>query len=167
MGGAPGHHHVISQQNDSALRGVVQHAGPAADEVRALFDRLQPTLPLLLANLVSLDQVAITYQPALEQFLVLLPQGVRVVQAIGQPNRDTKQDYKGAFLSFNLNLNLPPPCNTGFLPSTQQRVPAQVDTPDRPAGDLYCRVPQDSPLNVRGARNYAVHRPSPASALRR
>jgi phospholipid/cholesterol/gamma-HCH transport system substrate-binding protein len=28
-----------------------------------------------------------------------------------------------------------------------------VDFPDRPAGDLYCRVPQDSPFNVRGARN--------------
>jgi phospholipid/cholesterol/gamma-HCH transport system substrate-binding protein len=28
-----------------------------------------------------------------------------------------------------------------------------VDSPDRPAGDIYCRVPQDSPLNVRGVRN--------------
>ena len=26
-------------------------------------------------------------------------------------------------------------------------------TPERPAGDLYCRVPQDSDLNVRGVRN--------------
>jgi phospholipid/cholesterol/gamma-HCH transport system substrate-binding protein len=32
-------------------------------------------------------------------------------------------------------------------------VPADTDTPDRPAGDLYCRIPQDSPFNVRGARN--------------
>ncbi|HJT95380.1 MAG TPA: MCE family protein, partial [Mycobacterium sp.] len=30
---------------------------------------------------------------------------------------------------------------------------ADVDYPDRPAGDLYCRVPQDSMFNVRGARN--------------
>jgi phospholipid/cholesterol/gamma-HCH transport system substrate-binding protein len=27
------------------------------------------------------------------------------------------------------------------------------DYPDPPPGDLYCRVPQDSSLNVRGARN--------------
>ena len=27
------------------------------------------------------------------------------------------------------------------------------DYPDRPEGDLYCRTPQDSPFNVRGARN--------------
>src|SRR4029079_13802836 len=68
-------------------------------------------------------------------------------------NRDTRQPYHGAFLSFNLNLNLPPPCTTGFLTATQQRPPAAVDVPERPAGDLYCRLPQDSPFNVRGARN--------------
>ena len=68
------------------------------------------------------------------------------IQAIGVPNRNTKQDYKGVFLSFNLKLNLPPPCTTGFLPAQQQRVPSCEDYPDRPAGDLYCRVPQDSPV---------------------
>ena len=34
--------------------------------------------------------------------------------------------------------------------------PTFEDYPDRPAGDLYCRVPQDSSLNVRGARNYSM-----------
>jgi phospholipid/cholesterol/gamma-HCH transport system substrate-binding protein len=36
---------------------------------------------------------------------------------------------------------------------SQQRVASDVDSPPRPAGNLYCRVPQDSPFNVRGARN--------------
>jgi phospholipid/cholesterol/gamma-HCH transport system substrate-binding protein len=27
------------------------------------------------------------------------------------------------------------------------------DYPDRPAGELYCRIPQDSSMNVRGVRN--------------
>jgi phospholipid/cholesterol/gamma-HCH transport system substrate-binding protein len=67
-------------------------------------------------------------------------------------NANTKQDYRGQYLSFNLNLNLPPPCTTGFLPAQQQRIPTFEDYPNRPAGDLYCRVPQDSPFNVRGAR---------------
>jgi phospholipid/cholesterol/gamma-HCH transport system substrate-binding protein len=48
---------------------------------------------------------------------------------------------------------LPPPCTTGFLPAQQRRVPTFEDYPDRPRGDLYCRVPQDAPFNVRGARN--------------
>lgn len=139
--------------NDPALQGVLQKGPGALDEGRQLFDRLQPTLPIVLANLVSLGEVAVTYRDNIEQLLVLLPQGAASMQAIGVPNRDTKQDYRGAFLSFNLNLNLPPPCTTGFMPVQQQRGQSDVDYPSRPAGDLYCRVPQDSTLNVRGARN--------------
>jgi phospholipid/cholesterol/gamma-HCH transport system substrate-binding protein len=141
------------RDQDAAVQGVITEGSPAADEVRALFDRFQPTLPVLLANLVSVGEVAITYQPSLEQLLVLLPQGTAVTSATGVANRHTKQDYKGAYLSFNLNLNLPPPCTTGFLPAQQIRPPAAVDAPDRAVGNLYCRIPQDSSFNVRGARN--------------
>ena len=76
------------------------------------------------------------------------------------PQANTKQtrrrrdfNLRAHFLDFNLNLNVPPPCTTGYLPPQQQRSPAFEDYPDRPPGDLYCRVPQDSPFNVRGARN--------------
>ncbi len=141
------------QTQDAAVSGILQKGPGAADEVRALFDRLQPTLPIVLANLVSIGEVAVTYQPSLEQLLVLLPQGTATTQAIGVAKRNTKQDYKGDYLDFNLNLNLPPPCTTGFLPPQQQRAAELEDYPDRPAGDLYCRVPQDAPFNVRGARN--------------
>jgi phospholipid/cholesterol/gamma-HCH transport system substrate-binding protein len=141
------------QRNNTAVQGVLQKGGPASAEVRQLFDRVNPTLPIMLANLIGVGQVAVTYQHGIEQLLVLLPQAVAAVQAIGVPNRNTKQGYKGVFLSFNLRLNLPPPCTTGYLPSQQQRVPSWEDYPDRPAGDLYCRVPQNSPQNVRGVRN--------------
>ncbi|MDT5064873.1 MAG: phospholipid/cholesterol/gamma-HCH transport system substrate-binding protein [Mycobacterium sp.] len=141
------------QANDDSVRGVLTKGPGAADEVRALFQRLQPTLPIVLANLVTVGEVALTYQPSLEQLLVLLPQGTATTQAIGTANRNTKQDLKGAYLNFNLNLNLPPPCTTGFLPANEQRPASFEDYPDRPAGDVYCRVPQDSPFNVRGARN--------------
>lgn len=146
----------VSQQlknEDQAVTGILQVGPRAADEVRQLFDRLQPTLPVVLANLVTLGDVAVTYQPHLEQLLVLLPSAVEVVQGAGLTNRNTKQDYKGAFLSFNLNLNLPPPCLTGYLPPQQARPTSLTDYPERPAGDFYCRVPQDSMFNVRGARN--------------
>jgi phospholipid/cholesterol/gamma-HCH transport system substrate-binding protein len=138
---------------DDSVRAILDTGPAAADEVRALLDRVQPTLPVLLSNLVSLGDVALTYQPNLEQLLVLLPPGVEVLQGAGLANRGTKQDYNGFFLSFNLNVNVPPPCSTGYLPATQHRPPAAVDYPDRPQGDLYCRVPQDSMIAVRGARN--------------
>jgi phospholipid/cholesterol/gamma-HCH transport system substrate-binding protein len=140
--------------HDDELAGVLQKGPGAADEARKLLDRLQPTVPVLLANLVSIGQVALTYQQDLEQLLVLVPQGTAAMQGLLVPNLNTKQKYRGAYLSFNLNLNLPPACTTGFLPIQQQRVPSVTDAPDRPSGDLYCRVPQDAAVAVRGARNY-------------
>jgi phospholipid/cholesterol/gamma-HCH transport system substrate-binding protein len=141
------------REQDGNLATVLQDAPGAADEARALFDRLQPTLPIVLANLVTVGDVAAVYRDNIEQLLVLLPQGAASIQAVGVANRNTKQDYVGGFLSFNLNINLPPPCTTGFLPIQQQRSAAFEDYPPPPPGDVYCRVPQDSPLNVRGARN--------------
>ncbi len=98
----------------------------------------------MLANLASVGEVAVTYQPNLEQLLVLLPQGTAVTQAVGVAKNGTKQDYMGDNLTLNLNLNIPPPCTTGFLPLQQQRTPTFEDYPDRPAGDVYCRIPQDA-----------------------
>jgi phospholipid/cholesterol/gamma-HCH transport system substrate-binding protein len=141
------------KMQDPAVSKLLDNGPGAADESRALLDRLQPSLPILLNNLVGLDNVGITYRDDLEQVLVLLPEGISILQGAGLANRNTKQAYKGGYLSFNLNLNLPPACTTGFLPPQQQRVPTDVDYPPRPAGNLYCRVPQDSPFNVRGARN--------------
>jgi phospholipid/cholesterol/gamma-HCH transport system substrate-binding protein len=138
---------------DPAVSQVLDDGPAAADATRALLDRLQPSLPILMANLTSLDQIGITYRNDLEEILVLLPQGISELQGAGLANRNTKQAYKGGYLSFNLNLNLPPACTTGFLPPQQQRVPTDVDYPPRPPGNVYCRVPQDAPFNVRGARN--------------
>jgi phospholipid/cholesterol/gamma-HCH transport system substrate-binding protein len=148
---------TVSKQlgaHDDAVAGILTNGGVAAEQGRQLFQRLQPTLPLLLANLVSVGKVAVAYQPAIEQMLVLLPQAVAEVQGTTVANHNTKQDYRGLFLDFNFNLNLPPICSTGFMPPQQQRVLSLEDYPDRPPGDLYCRVPQDSRWNARGARNY-------------
>src|SRR5690606_14627620 len=51
------------QGQDGAVSGILSKGPGAAEEGRALFDRLQPTLPLVLANLVSVGEVAVTYQP--------------------------------------------------------------------------------------------------------
>jgi len=141
------------QAHDGDVAGVIDRGGPALGEARQLVERLQPTLPVLMANLVSVGQVGLAYHDNIEQILVLLPQLMAVEQGAYAANVNTKQDYKGMYLSFNLNLNLPPPCTTGYLPAQQARTAALQDYPDRAPGDLYCRVPQDSPFNVRGARN--------------
>jgi len=138
---------------DAAFRDILTNGTSGVEEGRALLDRLSPSLPVLFANLVSLGDIAFVYRHDIEQLLVLFPQGIAAMAAIVVPSSNTKQEYKGAQLDFNLNINLPPPCTTGYLPPTQRRSPASVDAPDRPVGDLFCRVPQDSEFNVRGVRN--------------
>lgn len=123
--------------------------GPATlDEVSQLLEDVKPTLPVLLANLTSLGQVAVTYNPSLEQLLVLVPpffggMGAlsHIANATGLPLGD-----------FRVGLNDPPPCTVGFLPPSQWRSPADTTTIDTPDG-LYCKLPQDSPILVRGLRN--------------
>lgn len=141
--------------NNDAVAGVIDQGGVVAtnEQARNLIERLKPTLPVIVANLASIGQVAVTYQNDIEQLLVLLPHAVSEGQATFMANANTNQAYRGEYLSFNLNINLPPACTTGFLPAQQQRIPNLVDYPERPPGDLYCRTPQDSPFNVRGARN--------------
>lgn len=138
---------------DAAFAELLKLGQPTLNEGRALFDRFAPALPVLLANMVSLGEIAVVYRHDIEQLLVLFPQGTALMSAIAVADSDLKTPYRGIYLDFKLNMNLPPPCNTGFLPVKQQRVPTEVDYPERPAGELYCRVPQDSDLNVRGVRN--------------
>ncbi len=154
------------KDRDESVAGLLTKGSQSTDEVRKLLDRVQPTLPVLLANLVSVGEVAVTYRDNIETLLVAVPQAVANVQGILVANAGTKQDYVGAYLSFNLNLNAPPPCTTGFLPVQQQRAPSFQDAPDIPEGNFYCRIPQDSQLTaVRGARNLpCVTRPGKRAA---
>ena len=139
---------------DAPVAGLLERGAESADEARALMERLKPTLPVLLANLVSVGQVAVVYQPAIEQILVVMPQLVAALQGSLLANKDSKRKFPGLYVSFNLNLNLPPPCTTGFLPVDQQLSPAVETSADPIEGSLYCRIPQDSWNVVRGSRNY-------------
>ena len=60
---------------------------------------------------------------------------------------------EGGKLDFKLDLGDPPPCSTGFLPPQFIRPPADQTVRDLPK-DMYCKVPQNDPSAVRGARNY-------------
>jgi phospholipid/cholesterol/gamma-HCH transport system substrate-binding protein len=140
------------EKRDSGVTAILEHAPAAIDQARQLVERLQPTVPILLANLVSLGHVALTYQTSLEQLLVLLPQGIALMQGITVANNNT--NHPAVYLDFNLNINLAHSCTTGFLPAQQIRPPNFEDAPDRVKDDLYCRIPQDSRNDVRGGRNY-------------
>jgi phospholipid/cholesterol/gamma-HCH transport system substrate-binding protein len=143
------------EQNNSAFTGWLRGVGPLFDSLRQVLDRVEPTLPDAISNLDRVGDVGLTYRDNLEALLVEVPQVVADSQAIQLADKDLKGPYRGLGLSFNLNLNWPPPCTTGFFPVQQQRSAVFEDTPPRPPGLVYCRIPQDSNFNaVRGARNY-------------
>lgn len=137
-------------QNDPELRALLQRGPGSAQEVSQLLDQVKPTLPVLLANLTSLGQILVTYDPSLEQLLVLLPAAISAQQSFGL----AKNNPEGIPLSdFTVTVSDPPACTVGFLPPSSWRSPADTTTIDTPDG-LYCKLPQDSPISVRGARNY-------------
>ncbi len=137
------------QKDDSQFRTLLEKGPGALDETSRLLDQIKPTLPVLLANLTSIGQIGVTYHASLEQVLVLLPPFTAAIQSfIGTKAPDGLA--KGAF---NLVVSDPPACTVGFLPPSQWRSPADTRVVDTPDG-LYCKLPQDSPIGVRGARNY-------------
>jgi virulence factor Mce-like protein len=134
--------------NDPQVRIILQSGPAALQQVSQLLDSVKPTLPVLLANLASLGQVAVTYLPSLEQILVLLPPFIANFHGIAPWNNATGLPLG----NFRIQINDPPACTVGFLPPSQWRSPADTTTMDTPDG-LYCKLPQDSPLLVRGGRN--------------
>lgn len=136
--------------NDPQWRSILANGPGAADEASALFSQVKPTLPILLASLQTLGQVGVTYNKGLEQLLVLLPPYVGSIQAVGSPLNNPTGMTLG---DFTLTISDPPACTVGFLPPSQWRSPEDTSTIDTPDG-LYCKLPQDSPIAVRGARNY-------------
>ncbi|MFD6390406.1 MCE family protein [Nocardia sp. NPDC060259] len=135
------------REHDPALRSLLNNSPSAMETVTGQFQSLRPTLPLLASNLVSLGQVGVTYNASLEQLMVVFPP---LIAALRTAIRGPIQ--YGVMVDFMTVLNDPPACTTGFLPADQWRQPSELDQVDTPPG-LYCKVPQDSNIAVRGIRN--------------
>ena len=136
-------------QRDAQVRSLLQTGPDFANEVSSLLTQIKPTLPILLANLTSVGQVLVTYNKSVEQLLVLLPPYIGAIQSATPVNNSTGR----ALGDFAITIGDPPACTVGFLPPSSWRSPDDTTDADTPDG-LYCKLPQDSPIAVRGARNY-------------
>src|SRR5246500_2017911 len=139
----------VFANDDSRVRTLLRNGPEAANEASRLLEQVKPTLPVLLANLTTIGQIGVTYHPSLEQLLVLLPSGVAIEQAAAGENHPDGRAYG----DFAATVDDPPICTVGFMPPNTWRSPDDLTDIDTPDG-LYCKLPQDSPLAVRGARNY-------------
>lgn len=136
--------------DDPQIRTVLQQGPGFAQEVSGLLNDLKPTLPVMLANMNTVGQILLTYNPAIEQLMVLLPGYIGAQQSFGLPKANPTGLPQG---DFTLTFGDPNPCLVGFLPQSSWRSPADTTTIDTP-DNLYCKLPQDSPVSVRGARNF-------------
>ena len=157
-------------QQDAALRSGIQQAAPTADQLNSVFSGVQDSLPQTLANLEIVIDMLKRYHKGVEQALVYFPEEASQLQAgtvwpgEGIINFALGPLFAGIGASLLLpgiippgagtDLNLPPPCLTGFLPASEWRAPADTTAAPLPAG-TYCKIPKDyQGLAVRGARNY-------------
>ena len=144
------------RRSDGDLRTVLQGTPGTAREVTALLDDLEPTLPVLLGNAVSINQVVVSHLAGVEQLLVTYP------RTISSGFTGTPPDgYGRVNLQFSNKVQ---PCTKGYMPRSQWRRGDQLsDTPIFPA-----RCLSGAPYNMRGGK-YAPGgsgNPSPGRAYR-
>jgi phospholipid/cholesterol/gamma-HCH transport system substrate-binding protein len=127
--------------SDRDLRGVLQGTPGTAREVRRLLEELEPTLPVLLGNVTSVNQVVVSHLAGLEQLLVTYP------RVIASGFTGTPGDGYG---HVNLQLNnSTQPCREGYKPASEWR-----NTQDLTDGPIFpARCASGLPYAARGA-NY-------------
>jgi phospholipid/cholesterol/gamma-HCH transport system substrate-binding protein len=136
------------RNSDGELRRVLEGTPGTANELHALLKDLEPTLPILLSDLVSVDQVVSSYLPGLEQLLVTYP-----AMIAGGPTGSTKDGWGHVNLQFDYSV---PPCTNGFRPPSEWRSPH--DTTDAPVYPAECL--SGAPYEMRGPRT-APQAPGP------
>jgi phospholipid/cholesterol/gamma-HCH transport system substrate-binding protein len=134
---------------DPQLRTTLRTVPGATESANELFEGIRPSFPVLAANLANFGRIGVIYNKSLEHALVVFPALMAALLTVGggQPVDE------GGKLDFKIDLQDPPPCSTGFVPPSQIRSPADETLRELPK-DLYCKVPQNDPSVVRGARNY-------------
>jgi phospholipid/cholesterol/gamma-HCH transport system substrate-binding protein len=140
------------KHGDGDIRTLLNTTPGALDQGNDLFDRLEPTLPTLLANGSVIGQVLTSRYPALRQMLVTYP------LLVGGTFTATPGDGTVHF-GVELNVNSPPVCTKGYE-GTRVRTPHDT----RPASmnpKASCKAPKNAPTAVRGSRNAPKADPYP------
>ncbi len=134
---------------DPQLRDTLQTVPGAAETVNTTFEGIRPTFPVLAANLANFGRIGVIYNKSLEHALVVFPALLAALNTVG----GGLPSDEGGKLDFKVDLGDPPPCSVGFIPPSQIRSPADTTLRELPT-DMYCKVAQNDPSVVRGARNY-------------
>ncbi|WP_148612996.1 MCE family protein [Nocardioides rubriscoriae] len=129
------------RESDGDLRTVLDQTPPAAREITALLRDLGPTLPVLLSDLITVNQTVVSHLDGVEQLLVTFP---RVIAGgfTGSP----PDGYGHVNLQLDYSV---PPCTEGYKPRDEWRRGDELtDAPIFPA-----RCTSGAPYVQRGTPN--------------
>ncbi|HYZ57227.1 MAG TPA: MCE family protein [Streptosporangiaceae bacterium] len=137
--------------SNADLSGSLQQLPGFTTEFNALIGQLQPTVPLLLANLTAVGQVLKVYLPNVRQILVVLPADINYVTASTMTSSPSVPG--SANLDFKATINNPPPCQQGYSGPGAMRPPSDTSRAAPPSPTPHCTEPQGSPIGVRDGYN--------------
>ncbi|HWU21986.1 MAG TPA: MlaD family protein [Nocardioides sp.] len=118
-------------KSDGDLRGVITNTPAAAREVQALLEDLEPHLPVLLGDLVTVGQIFDKNLAGVEQLLVTYPPLI----AAG-PTGSTRDGWGHVNVQFDYSV---PPCTDGYKPPSEWR--STQDLSDAPIYPAKCKSP--------------------------
>jgi phospholipid/cholesterol/gamma-HCH transport system substrate-binding protein len=128
------------KESDGDLRAVLQGTPGTAVEIDKLLRDLKPTLPVLLGNAVSVNQMVVSHLDGIEQLLVVFPRTIA-----GGFTGTPPDGYGHVNLQYDNNV---PPCTQGYMPSNQWRPPNDLTD-----GEIFpAQCAAGPPYAMRGTR---------------
>lgn len=131
-------------RSDSDIRRLISATPRAATQVTDLLRETDPGLSILLANLLTTSDLALTRQGGLEELLVATPAAISAGSTVINQN--------GANFGLALTFFNPLPCTAGYLGTTYRN---GLDTSPGPPLNTgaRCTAPPSSGIDVRGSAN--------------
>lgn len=143
------------KSSDTDLRRLITTAPGATEQISGLLRDLEPGFGVVVANLLTTSEVAVTRQRGLEELLVKLP----AVAAAGA----SAVDGNGARFGMSVTFFEPLPCTAGYGATTYRN---GLDTTAGPPVDTgaRCTASPGTGVNVRGSANAPKGGPVPKPA---
>ncbi|MER7695960.1 MULTISPECIES: MlaD family protein [unclassified Streptomyces] len=142
--------------SDADLRRLIATTPDAATQISGLLRDVDPAFGVVVANLLTTSEVAVTRQRGLEELLVKLP----AVAAAGA----SAVDEDGARFGMSVTFFEPLPCTAGYGGTVYRN---GLDTSDGPAVNTAarCTSAPGTGVNVRGSANAPKGGPVPKPAV--
>ncbi|MYQ76153.1 MULTISPECIES: MCE family protein [unclassified Streptomyces] len=141
--------------SDTDLRKLIAAAPDATNQISGLLRDVEPSFGVVVANLLTTSDVAVTRQRGLEELLVKLP----AVAAAGS----SAVDEDGARFGMSITFFEPLPCTAGYEGTTYRN---GLDVSPAPAVNTKarCAASPGTGIDVRGSANAPTGGPLPPPA---